>query len=146
MGQTRLPGIKVRPKPCFAQFNTSTIDQGSEQEANTCTDSRYATPIAGYHEPTGPTPFMVGLLNRCRELSHLPPLVDDPKLSQADRLHTECLVRNFPEAIRSGVASGRPLIEKIYDARIIRTRGARLILAGRYRLFVPIRFLAATGG
>jgi hypothetical protein len=32
----------------------------------------------------------------------LGPVVEDPKLSQADRVHTEYLVRNFPEAIRSG--------------------------------------------
>lgn len=51
-------------------------------------------------------PSWLALLNRCRELAHLPPFVDDPKLSQADRLHTECLVRNFPEAIRSGAGFG----------------------------------------
>jgi len=46
------------------------------------------------------------VLNQYRGLAHLAPVVEDPSLSQADRLHTEYLVRNFPEAIRSGAGFG----------------------------------------
>jgi hypothetical protein len=46
------------------------------------------------------------LLNQYRGLAHLAPVVEDPDLSQADRLHAEYLVRNFPEAIHSGAGFG----------------------------------------
>ena len=45
-------------------------------------------------------------LNHYRELAHLDSVVEDPNLSRADRLHAEYLVRNFPDAIRSGVGFG----------------------------------------
>jgi hypothetical protein len=56
--------------------------------------------------PPVPHPSWLALLNRYRGLAYLPPVVEDPNLSQADRLHTEYLVRNFPEAIRSGAGFG----------------------------------------
>jgi FHA domain len=51
-------------------------------------------------------PSWLVLLNHYRQLAHLSSVVEDPSLIRADRLHGEYLVRNFPDAIRSGVGFG----------------------------------------
>jgi len=45
-------------------------------------------------------------MNRYRQLAHLAPVVEDSKLSHADRSHAQYLVVNFPDAVRSGVGFG----------------------------------------
>jgi hypothetical protein len=56
--------------------------------------------------PAATPPSWLTLLNQYRGLAHLSPVVEDPRLSKADSLHAEYLVRNFPEAIRSGGGVG----------------------------------------
>src|SRR5262249_2969457 len=57
-------------------------------------------------KPLVSRPSWLALLNQYRGLAHLAPVVEDSKLSKADRLHAEYLVRNFPEAIHSGTGFG----------------------------------------
>jgi len=65
-----------------------------------------AVPSSAITSLPPPPPSWLAEVNRYRELAHLAPVVEDLKLSQADRLHAEYLVRNFPEAIRSGAGLG----------------------------------------
>jgi hypothetical protein len=67
---------------------------------------RTAPDLPATTKPPVPPSSWLTLLNKYRGLAHLAPVVEDSKLSRADRLHAEYLVRNFPEAIRSGTGFG----------------------------------------
>jgi hypothetical protein len=65
-----------------------------------------SVPTSASTTATSSQPSWLKLLNHYRELAHLHSIVEDPNLSRADRLHAEYLVRNFPDAIRSGTGFG----------------------------------------